>query len=550
MDTSIQNDPTEPMLNSKPQNAAEYERLKKKYRDLEYSYSWKAIFYVNVFLACVSFSIVLPSLWPYLQRFEADETFLALVLAIYSIGEFFGAVLWGYIYNASSMRFSLYTCIGAGFVGSILYSLGGYFIPWGKWLVFLGRFIQGLWTGGQQAIEQAYITECIDKDQNLSMIADLGAAAVLGFVLGPVVGLVGRLINFNIGSFYVDEYTSCGYFQALFTIIMFLGSALLFTEIPREWRRGVQEEEQNDSGEDESIETDSANEILKKNQEVLHKDPEQVDFSKMDEEEKETLTRLKPDMKGVVVSLMIFLIHFNGFAVQETITTPISTDIVHKYTETLDYPESFAYVLFACSGVLSLITFIFLKKINDILQDKTFVLISSIMGFVGYMLLIDYSPRIIEPARFIIGFCLISITFPFGRGVTLSMFSKLIGKHKAGVYMGYMLAVGAISRIIGPFWSVQSLTVAPALTFGISAALFLLNIVVQLIYNNNLLPHWSYYIERYEERQREKKLPNQPEVKQKHHTTTPGSINPYSPNPGYFSPKHKSHTSKTPDKKV
>lgn len=159
MDSSIQNDPTEPFLNGKLTGSGRDPELEEKYRKLEYSYTWKSIFYLNVFLACASFSIVLPSLWPYLQRFEADETFLASVLAIFSIGEFLGSITWGYIYNSHSMRFSLYTCISAGLLGSILYSLGGYFTPWGKWLVFAGRFIQGLWTGGQQAIEQAYITE-------------------------------------------------------------------------------------------------------------------------------------------------------------------------------------------------------------------------------------------------------------------------------------------------------------------------------------------------------------------------------------------------------
>jgi len=377
MDTSIQNDPTEPMLGPKDMSQEEFNRLKAKYKKLEYSYSWKAIFYLNVFLACVSFSIVLPSLWPYLEKFGADENFLALVLATYSIGEFFGAIIWGYIYNASSMKFSLYSCIAAGFIGSIVYSMGGYFIPWGKWLVFAGRFIQGLWTGGQQAIEQAYIAECIDKNQNLGMIADLGASAVLGFVLGPVVGLVGRFMNFSIGSFVVDEYTSCGYFQAIFTIIMFLGTLLLFTEIPRKFRRGLQEEDEEEIDEDVSIETESANAMLKHHKDLLYKDPEHVDFSKIDDEEKETLSRIKPNMTGVFVSLLIFLIHFNGFAVQETVTTPISTDIIHKYTDTLDYPESFAYVLFACSGLLSLITFLVLKRINEILPDRTFVMISS-----------------------------------------------------------------------------------------------------------------------------------------------------------------------------
>lgn len=536
MDNSIQNDPTEPMLGSKNYTSTEYQRLKEKYRKLEYSYRWKAIFYMNVFLACVSFSIVLPSLWPYLQRFDADENFLAMVLAIYSIGEFIGAIIWGYIYNASSMKFSMYTCIAAGFIGSLLYSFGGYFIPWGKWLVFAGRFVQGLWTGGQQAIEQAYITECIDKNQNLSMIADLGASAVLGFVLGPIVGLIGGFINFRIGGFYVDEYTSCGYFQAIFTIIMFVGTIFCFAEIPREWRRGLQEEDE-ELNDEASIEAENADALLKSSSNILYKDPERVDFSKLDEEEKDTLSRLKPNMKGVLVALLIFLIHFNGFAVQETITTPISTDVMHKYTNTLDYPESFAYILFACSGVLSLLTFIALKRINDILSDKTFVFISSAMGFVGYLLLIDYVPRIIEPVRFIIGFCIISIAFPFGRGVTLAMFSKIIGKHKAGVYMGYMLAVGAISRIVGPFWSVQSLTVSPALTFGISAGLFAVNLIVQWWYNDCLNPHWSYYIEMFEENQKGKK--GEGEIK-KYNPNTPGSINPYSPGPVYFEAKRPS----------
>ncbi|CAI2364145.1 unnamed protein product [Moneuplotes crassus] len=529
MENSIQNDIEEPFLNGKV-NSTTVERdpvLIQKYKKLEHSYSWKIIFYLNVFLACVSFSIVLPSLWPYLQRFGVDENFLALVLAIYSIGEFLGSILWGYIYNASTMKFSLYTCIGAGFIGSLLYSFGGYFLGWGKWLVFLGRFIQGLWTGGQQAIEQAYITECIDKDENLSMIADLGASAVLGFVLGPVVGLICGFINFRVGSFYVDEYTSNGYFQAIFTIIMFLGTFFLFVEIPREYRRGLQEDEdEEEEDENEAEDENEDEEVIQKAKEVMQHDPNTYDFSSLDDRVKNYLSKVKPNQTGVLVCLLIFLIHFNGFAVQETITTPISTDVIHKYTDTLDYPESFAYILFACSGFLSLLTFLALKRINTWTSDQNFVLLSSIMGLIGYFVLLDFSPRIIEPARFVIGFCIISVTFPLGRGVTLSLFSKLIGKHKAGVYMGYILAVGAISRIIGPFWSVQSLTVSPSLTFGVSAFLFLINVVVQLLYSNTLNAHWSYYISIAEEEEEAKK-----EGKGSSGVTPKKSYSSYNPSP-------------------
>ena len=213
-------------------------------------------------MACVSFSIILPSLWPYLESFEADENFLAFVLFIYSFGEFVGAIVWGYIYNATSMKFSLYSCILTGFAGSIIYSLGGYFPGYGKWLVALGRLLQGLWTGGQQTVEQAYISEWIDKNQNLALIANIGASAVIGFTVGPLVGLGGRYTNFSIGWFYVDEYTSAGYFQAIITILMALLTFYYFEEIPREFRKSL-----NIDDEDEDvvlIGSISAKEILKK----------------------------------------------------------------------------------------------------------------------------------------------------------------------------------------------------------------------------------------------------------------------------------------------
>lgn len=76
------------------------------------------------------------------------------------------------------------------------------------------------------------------------------------------------------------------------------------------------------------------------------------------------------------------------------------------------------------------------------------------MALVGYAVLIDYKIRVIEPWRFIIGFGIISVAFPVGRGVTLSLFSRLIGNHDPGFYMGWILAIGAISRILGPFWAV------------------------------------------------------------------------------------------------
>lgn len=85
-------------------------------------------------------------------------------------------------------------------------------------------------------MEQGYITEAVSKKENINMIADLGSAAVLGFVLGPLVGLLATLFNFQIGAFFVNSYSACGYIQAIFTIVMLIGALFFFTEIPRELR--------------------------------------------------------------------------------------------------------------------------------------------------------------------------------------------------------------------------------------------------------------------------------------------------------------------------
>ena len=64
--------------------------------------------------------------------------------------------------------------------------------------------------------------------------------------------------------------------------------------------------------------------------------------------------------------------------------------------------------------------------------------------------------------------------------------------------MGYIIAVGAISRIIGPFWAVQSLLVGPFLTFGITAFMNFVGIVGFLIFRKDCEPHWSYLIDQFE----------------------------------------------------
>jgi len=61
--------------------------------------SWRLLFYVNVFFSCASFSIILPSLEPYLARNGATPYFYGLTVAVYSVGEMVGAIVFGKVYE-------------------------------------------------------------------------------------------------------------------------------------------------------------------------------------------------------------------------------------------------------------------------------------------------------------------------------------------------------------------------------------------------------------------------------------------------------------------
>lgn len=60
------------------------------------------------------------------------------------------------------------------------------------------RLLQGLWTGGQLTIVQAYVSEVVNDCHKLKVLAELGIASVLGLLLGPAAGMVLSALQFHL----------------------------------------------------------------------------------------------------------------------------------------------------------------------------------------------------------------------------------------------------------------------------------------------------------------------------------------------------------------
>ena len=87
-------------------------------------------------------------------------------------------------------------------------------------------------------------------------------------------------------------------------------------------------------------------------------------------------------------------------------------------------------------------------------------------------------------AQFLVAFTLVTMAFPFGRGICLSMVGKLLGDTPQGGWMGVMFALGSIARIAGPFWAVHGYEMGPLVVFGVTAVGFIISLaVVRALWN-------------------------------------------------------------------
>ena len=176
--------------------------------------------------------------------------------------------------------------------------------------------------------------------------------------------------------------------------------------------------------------------------------------------------------------MILCLILFNGFAVQETITTPLVTDTDHRYTDSFDWDVKGAYLLFAASGLLSVLAFLVIHHTEKFIGDRYLLAIGFASGAVGWFIMLDFETRQIELAPFLIGYALVSVSFPINRNVCFTILSNVLGPNRAGGYMGWMLAIGAISRMLGPYWAIKSLSLSIKACFGGTAVLFFVGLAL------------------------------------------------------------------------
>ena len=116
------------------------------------------------------------------REYNTTALAVSLLVVIYAACMFIAAPILGRISDRYGRRPILLICLLGSAVGYFIFGIGG-----ALWVLYVSRAIDGF-TGGNFAIVQAYIADVSSEDERAKYLGLLGAAAGLGFIIGPVFG--------------------------------------------------------------------------------------------------------------------------------------------------------------------------------------------------------------------------------------------------------------------------------------------------------------------------------------------------------------------------
>jgi multidrug resistance protein len=137
--------------------------------------------FIIVAVDVLGFTLVLPLLPFYAEKFGASPLVVGLLVSSYAVCQLIaGPILGKFSDNVGRKRVLMLSQFGT-FIGFIIFGIANTL-----WLLFLSRIIDGL-TAGNLSIAQAYISDVTKPEERTKAFGMIGIAFGMGFLLGPAI---------------------------------------------------------------------------------------------------------------------------------------------------------------------------------------------------------------------------------------------------------------------------------------------------------------------------------------------------------------------------
>lgn len=141
-----------------------------------------AVLFMAVLVDSVGYGIVIPVLPFYATSFGASPFEVTLLFAAFSAMQMIATPLWGRVSDRRGRRPLLIFGLFVSAVSHLIFGLAG-----SIWLLFLSRLAAGA-AGGVISVAHAYVADTTTAENRAHHMGLVGAAAGLGFMMGPAIG--------------------------------------------------------------------------------------------------------------------------------------------------------------------------------------------------------------------------------------------------------------------------------------------------------------------------------------------------------------------------
>lgn len=179
------------------------------------------VLFLTIFIDLLGFGIVIPLLPYYARHYGASGRVVGMVVAVYSLMQFFFAPLWGRLSDRIGRRPVLLVSLSGSFCGYVLFALSES-LP----MLFVARLVAGV-AAANIGTAQAYIADSTSPENRARGMGIIGAAFGLGFILGPPAG--GILSSLGTRAGYHGNFLP-GLVSAALSLVAFLVATFALAE--------------------------------------------------------------------------------------------------------------------------------------------------------------------------------------------------------------------------------------------------------------------------------------------------------------------------------
>jgi multidrug resistance protein len=141
-----------------------------------------AVLFTTVLVDSVGFGVVIPVLPFYAKEFGASPLQVTALFAAFSAMQMVATPLWGRVSDRRGRRPLLIFGLFASAVSHLIFGLSNQL-----WLLFASRLAAGM-AGGTISVAHAYVADTTAAEDRAHQMGLVGAAAGLGFMMGPAIG--------------------------------------------------------------------------------------------------------------------------------------------------------------------------------------------------------------------------------------------------------------------------------------------------------------------------------------------------------------------------